>query len=953
MKRLAFLGLFAALACGGSTPKPDLIAAGTGRAAALPASVAGAESVALPDLPLWSEVHKTTLPNGLTTYVMKSGKPENRVRMWLAVNAGSVDEDEDQRGLAHYIEHMAFNGTKRFPKDALGNYLQSIGMRFGADVNAYTSWQQTVYQLEVPADKPEFIANGFDILRDWAGNITFDPEEVRKESGVVLEEWRLRRGAGTRLFENHAKVVLKDTRYAERIPIGLPEVIKAGKRASLVRYYKDWYRPDNMAVIVVGEVDPAQVEAAIAARFGDLSNPPNPRRKVPAGVPPASGLRVSIEVDAELPTPTVDIMNLVPRRSRSTEVDYRRLIVEQMYTAMINERLAQLRRKPGAPFLAATTAIETEVREVDSLSRSAQVKAGHLEAALRALYTETLRAERHGFSQAELDRGRAIIARRAEEAADKQATTDSRIYAEEITRNYFANELMIGASAERDLTKKLLPLITVEEIDGLVKSFGGTNNRVVTISLGEPMPDIDETRVAQLIAEVDRSDIPAWVDKPLPTALMRTPPAAGKIVAERTRKAIGVTEWTLANGARVIVKPTDYERDSVLVAATSPGGTALAKDADFGSARFATAVASIGGVADFDADTLTKILVGKNVSVAPLIGDTTEGLRAQASSRDLETMFQLLHLQLTAPRKDPEQFAVWQANSAEQIANRARSPEYQFYKNATEALYKNSIRRNLPRPDDFAKVDLDKALAFYQSRFGNVSDFTFVIVGEVDLATLRPLIETYVASLPGKRRREREIDLGIRKVAGVVKNQWQLGAEPKATVQVQFHGREPWSQGKERDLYIVGQALSNALRETMREDKSGVYGIFARGELERLPRQEREFSILFGCDPARVDEMIDAVFAVVDHMAKHGIDDEHIDRLKQIYLRTRETELRTNRFWLDQLVTAYRYRDDPSDIPDTAKTLARMTNANLKAAITRFLSRKQFYTAIRTPVAGK
>lgn len=952
MKRLALACLIAAIACGGSNPKPDLIAAAPTRAA--PSSETRvAPAIALPDLPLWSAVRKKTLPNGLTYYVMANRKPEHRVQMLLAVNAGSVDEDEDQRGLAHYVEHMAFNGTKRFPKDALGNYLQSIGMQFGADVNAYTSWQETVYQLEVPTDKPEFIAKGFDILRDWAGNIAFDPEEVRKESGVVLEEWRLRRGAGTRLFEKHANVMLKDTRYASRIPIGLPEIIKAGKREALVRFYKDWYRPNNMAVIVVGDVDPAEVDAAIAARFSDFSNPPNERRRVPAGVPPSNGTRVSIEIDAELPTPSVDIANLVPHRGLSTEADFRRLIVEHMYTAMINERLAQLRRKPGSPFLSAATEIESEVREVDLLSRTAQVKAGNVEGTLRALYTEALRAERHGFTQAELDRARAIAMRRAEQAADKQATTESGNYAEEIARNYLTNELMIGAESERDLTKQYLPLITVEELNALVKSFGGSDNRVVTISLGAAMPGIDEARVQQIIAEVERSDTPPWVEKPLPTALMATPPTAGKVVQERKRDAIGVTEWTLANGARVIVKPTDFERDSVVVAATSPGGTALAKDADFTHARFATAVAGIGGVANIDAETLTKILAGKQVSVTPSIGETTEGVNAQASPRDLETMFQLLHLQFTAPRKDPEQFALWQANSAEQVANKARSPEYQFYKNASEALYRNSMRRNLPKPEDFANVDLDKALAFYNSRFGDASDFTFVIVGDVDVAKLRPLVETYVASLPGKRRKERELDLGIRKVAGAVKHQWQLGTEPKASVQIQFHAPDSWSQSKERDMYIASQAISNALRETMREDKSGVYGILAGGALARSPRHERTFSVMFGCDPTRVDEMIETVNAVIDHMAKHGIDDEHLDRLKQIYLRTRETELRTNRFWLDRLATAYRYGDDPLEIPDTSKMLARITNANLKAAVARFLDRRQVYTAIGVPAPAK
>lgn len=949
MTRLSVVCFAIAVACGGSQPKPDPISGSQRNAAA---TVPAPRSTVTADLPLWSAVHKGTLPNGLTYYVMKHSKPEKRALMWLAVNAGSVDEDDDQRGLAHYGEHMAFNGTKRFPKDALVNYLESIGMRFGADLNAYTSWQQTVYQLEVPTDKPEFIAKGFDILRDWAGDVTFDPEEVKKESGVVLEEWRLGRGAGMRLFEKHAKVVLKDTRYANRIAIGLPEVIKAGNRDLLLRYYSDWYRPNNMAVIVVGEVDPVQIEAAIAARFGDLKNPAKERHKIPGGVPTANGTRVSIETDSELPTPSVDILNLVPHRSNSTDQDYRRAIVEQMYTYIVNERLAHLRRKPESPFLNASTTIEAGVREVDAFSRSALVKAGRIEEALRALYTETLRAERHGFTQAELDRARAVIARRAEEIADKEATTDSRAYASEITRNYFSNELMIGAVAERDLTMKHLPMISVAELNALVKSFGRSENRVVTISLPAGTPTIGDKRVNQVIAEVEASNIPAWQERPLPTALMARPPAPGKIAKETIVTTIGVTEWTLSNGARVIVKPTDFERDSVLVSASSPGGTAVVADDNYNNARFATAAVGIGGVADIDAEALAKILVGKHVSVMPLIGDTTEGFNAQASPRDLETMFQLLYLRSTAPRKDAEQFAIWQANSAEQIANQARSPEYQFLKNATEALYRNALRRNLPRPEDFGRIDLDKAMAFYRSRFGDVSDFTFVIVGEVDLVKLRPLVETYLASLPGVTRSEAEKDLGIRKVAGVVKKQWQLGTEPKASVQLQFHADDVWSRNNERDLYIASQALSHALREKMREDKSGVYGVTANGVITRSPHQERDFSIGFGCEPSRVEEMIQTVRATVDHMSKYGIDAEHMDRLKQIYVRSRETDLRTNRFWLDRLSIAYHYHDDPTEILDTSKMLGRMTNANLRAAVAHFLDPKQLYIAIRIPAAA-
>ena len=543
MKRLLPLCAAALVACGGSRPKADVPAPPpTGAETAPPVAATPPDPDAVP-LPLWPEVHKGTLPNGLTYYVMHHEKPEKRAMMWIAVKAGSVDEDDDQRGLAHYDEHMAFNGTKRFPKQALVNYLQSIGMRFGADLNANTWWQRTIYQLEVPTDKPEFIAKGFDILHDWAGDVSYDPVEVKAESGVVLEEWRLGRGAFRRLFDKHLKVLFKGTRYAERDTIGLPEIIKAANRDALVRFYKDWYRPDQMAVIVVGDIDPAQIEKTIQAQFGDLKNPANERAHLAGGVPKADGTRISIETDKELPEARVEIYNMVPHRSNASRRDDRRLLVEQIYMTIVNERFAQLRRKQETPFTDAGVEISSpdSMKEIDSFTREVEVKNGKLEDALRALLTETLRVERHGFTQAELDRARAVVMRGYEESADREATTDSRDFTEEITRNFLADELMISRVAERDLAKQFLPQITIEELNANVRSFGTAENRAIAVSIPEGQPVIAKDRVLQIIGEVEKSDIPAWVETPIPTALMATLPTPGKIVKEKKLDAIGVT----------------------------------------------------------------------------------------------------------------------------------------------------------------------------------------------------------------------------------------------------------------------------------------------------------------------------------------------------------------------------------------------------------------------------
>ena len=953
MKRMIVLLTAALVACGGSKlqqaapPVPPL----TGDIAGGVAPKAPGNPDVTP-LPLASDVKKGVLPNGLTYYIKKHGKPEKRALLWLAVDAGSMLEDDDQTGLAHFDEHMSFNGTKRFPKQQIIDYLQSIGMRFGADLNAYTNQNETVYQLEVPTE-PQFIGKGLDILRDWAGDATYDDKEVKSESGVVLEEWRLGRSANRRLYDKHRKVLMKGTRYAARDTIGNPETLKKADRSALYRFYKDWYRPDNMAIVLVGDFDPAEVEKAVLARFSDLANPGTERAKVTGGVPKAEGTRISIESDKELAQSQVAIHSFIAHRPKATIVDLHRIVLEQVYQAVVNERYAVLRRRADAPFMNAFAGTDGENRETDDFVRSATAKNGKLEESLRTLLTEALRVERHGITQPELDRAKIVLARAFDENAERYQTLDSRDVVAELVRNFLEKEFVILPEEERDLSKKALASVTVDDINADLKTFGGAENRAIEVSLPTTEKAITEDRVKAIIGEVEKSNIPAWEDKAIPTALMTNLPKPGKITKEKTFEKIGVYQWTLSNGATVIIKPSDFEKDSVSFVGDSPGGTGLASDADYRNARFATAIAQLGGVGDFDADTLTKVLAGKQVSMGVTMSETSEGLSGSGSAKDVETMMQLAYLHVTAPRKDEEQFRQWQLNGAESLANQERSPQFQYFKRSTSDEYKDNVRRTLPKPEDYGKADLDKALAFYKARFADVSDWNFVIVGDVDLAKLRPLVETYLASLPGKGRKDAEKDLGIRKVSGVVKKEYDLGVEPKATVRLDFHGADTWSLDKERDAYTLAQVLSNLLREELREEKGGVYGVGAFGNVQRKPYQERAFGISFGCAPDRVDELLTALNEVVAKVMKDGVDADHLDKIKQIYTRGRETELRTNRFWSQRLTSAFRFKDDPNDIPDTTKTLARMTSDNVKAAAKHFLDPKTLFQAVQMPVKAE
>ena len=954
MLRRALLSAVIALAACGGSPRPlppppttpPAPTAVTPPPSGSPVATLGADDA---PLPLWSQVKKGTLANGLTYYILPAHKPEKRAFLWLAVNAGSNLEDQDQRGLAHFDEHMAFNGTKHFPQAALIDYLQSIGMRFGADLNAYTSWDETVYQLEVPTDKPEFLGKGLDILRDWAGNVTYDPKEVEKERGVVREEWRLGRGANQRMFDKESKVLFKGSRYAEHLPIGEIDIIDHAPRDTLYRFYKDWYRPDLMAVIVVGEIEPAAIQKEIEARFGDLKNPAPERPRTKAEVPKADGTRVSIVTDHEATSTQVSVYNLVPTRSRASRKDDRRMVVEQIYQALLAERFAALRRKPDAPFIAASAGAEPIVREIGAFARNAQVKTGKTEEALRALLIEVARVERHGFTATELERARTNLARAYEEMEASEATHNSRSYAQEITRNFFEHELMVGSVAERKLAQEFLPTITLAELNQLATSYGGADNRVITVSAPDGTPLPTQARVLEIVDEVAKSDVPAWEDKPVATQLLAAAPAPGKIVKEKVIASLGVTEWTLSNGARVIVKPSDFEADAVSFEASSPGGAATAKDADYGSIRWADQLVALGGVGAFDSEQLAKVLAGKQVSVQTAIGEATEGLAGTASAKDLETMFQLVYLRMTAPRKDQAQVDIWKQTVAEQLTNLKNDPSFAFQRDAVDVLYKHNVRKTLPTVEDIGKVDLDKAFAFYQDRFGDASDFTFVIVGSVDLARVRPLVETYLASLPAKGRKEKEKDVGIRKVGGVVKKTWTAGQAPRASVRLDFHADETWTRDKDRDVYILGQVLSNRLREDLREDKSGVYGVGANGFIARSPHQERTFSVQFGCDPKRVDELVTAVLDDVAKVAKDGVKDDELEKVRQTFTRQRETELRTNRFWTGWLDTAARYGDDPTIVLDLTGMLGRVTSKNVQASAKHYLDTKAYFEAVLLP----
>lgn len=920
-------------------------------ATAQPAATAAAVDSLDRAVPLDARIQTGKLENGLTYYILPHKKPENRAQFWLAVNAGSVLEDEDQRGLAHFLEHMGFNGTKRFPKQELVKFIESIGVKFGPDLNAYTSFDQTVYMLQVPTDKPELVEKAFFVLRDWAGDISLEKEEVEKERGVVLEEWRLGRGAYRRIFDKQAPVIFHGSKYAERLPIGDPKIIEAASRETLLRFYRDWYRPDLMAVIAVGDFVPADIEKLIRGQFSDLKNPAKPRPRPVVEMPAHKETLVSVETDPELPRTSVSVMTKMPHRPERTESDYRRSLLESLHRSMLNARLDEIRRRPAAPFLSAGTGTSEYVRSMDTFSQSATVKEDAVETGLAALLEETERVEKHGFLPGELDRAKKNMLRAFQRNVQEREKSDGRQFATEITRNFFEGEMMGGPEAELAFVEKFLPAVTLDELNHLAKTWNGDGgNRVIVVSGPDKMTKPAADSLRALASSVEKREIAPWDDAVSSEPLLAKAPVAGKVTATQTIPEIGVTVWTLSNGVRVVHKETDFKNDEVVLSAFSPGGHSLVKDADYENARFADSVIAEGGIGNFDATQLRKLLAGKIVSVGAGIGELEEALSGRASPEDLETMFQLIQLRFTAPRKDPAAFESWRARTIEQVKNRRLSPEVVFNEDYYTFLALNHLRRQPTTPEMLARVDLDKALSIYQQRFGDAGDFTFVFVGNVAADRLKPLAETYLASLPAKGRKEKWQDVKVKRPKGVQVKTVVMGSEPKSQVVLTFLGKEKWSKDAQNDMRMLGEILRFRLREILREDMGGVYGVSVGGGIQRRPRPEYSFAVSFGCAPDSVEKLKEAVFAEIKAIQTNGISADYIQKLKEARVRAHEVQLEENGFWLGELRSAYTYGDDPKEIPDITPMLEKVTSDRVRAAARKYLQSGSHVVGILKPV---
>ncbi|HEY6045045.1 MAG TPA: insulinase family protein [Pyrinomonadaceae bacterium] len=912
-----------------------------------------ARAQALSDrMPVDPQITTGKLPNGMRYYIRANKKPEKRAELRLVVNAGSILEDDDQQGLAHFVEHMAFNGTKHFPKNEIISFMESLGMRFGADINAYTSFDETVYMLSVPTDNAEKLDRAFQVLEDWAHNLSFDPAEIEKEHGVVMEEWRLGRGSGQRMLDKIFPVILKDSRYAARLPIGKPEIIQNGKVERLKQFYADWYRPDLMAVVAVGDFDKAAIEKMVTTHFASIPGVKNPRPRTEYDVPGHAETSYAIATDKEADASTVEIYTLLPARPAGTVGAYRQTTVDRLFSWMLSARLTEIGQQPNAPFVFAGGGRGSFfARSKDSAVLSALVKENGIERGLDALLTEAERAARFGFTATELDRQKQNVLRTYERAALEKDTQESADRADEYVRNFLTGEPLPTLDDELALHKKFLPEITLAEVNKLASEWFPNRNRMVVIRAPEKagLKVPDQAKLASIVAAARTRDLKAYVDTVATAALLDTLPTPGTIVKTNTREAVGITEWELSNGVKVILKPTNFKEDEILMRASSPGGTSLAPDKDYIPASSATQVVTAGGVGQFDMLELQKLMTGKVAGVNPFISELQEGLAGGSSRKDLETMFQLVYLRFTQPRADARAFAVVAEQTKTLLANQTAAPEAVFFNTLFNVMFQDHLRRRPPTPETVDEWNLEKSMAFYRDRFADASDFTFVFVGSFDLATMKPLVERYLGSLPSIRRKETWRDVGARMPNEVVVKKVEKGVEPKSMTAIIFSGPFEYNQKNRIAIRAMSEILQRRLEETIREELSGTYGINASPTYERIPIQTYSVTIQFGSAPDRAEALTKRVFQEIEAFKNNGPTDQQLADQKETLLREFERNSKLNSYLVGQIAARYENGDDPATlwlIPDLYR---KIDKAMIQEAAKTYLNTNRYVEVMLFP----
>jgi len=864
-------------------------------------------------LKLDESVKTGVLKNGMTYYIKKNQKPENEVTLRLVVKAGSILETEKQLGLAHFMEHMNFNGTKRFPENELVDYLQSIGVKFGNDLNAYTSFDETVYFLPIPLDDPDNLPKAMDIMEDWAFNAVLKPEEIDKERGVVLEELRIGLGAGERMRNEYFDELLYNSRYAERLPIGKKEVLENFEYQDLIDFYEDWYRPDMMAFIAVGDIDVDKMEKDIKKRFSKYKNPKKAKERKAYDVPNHDETFVAVASDKEATSPQVSIYYKNPEEREPID-NYglaKEEIKSQLFSTMLNNRLSELANSSNPPFTYGFTYYGGLVNDKKMAFTSFAVPTNNDQLkALEVLLEENARVKKFGFTNGEFERAQQEILKRLENQYKERDKTDSNRYVGQLQSQFLSGDIYTGIEWDYNYVQETLPKIDLSDINGMIDKYIRKDSRVVVFTGPEYDDKNKKPTEDQILDIVDRpfDNVTPYEETEMSSSLVRQKFEPGKITAEDKNKKLGTTTLTLSNGAKVTYKKTDFKEDEIVFEAVSFGGTNLIDTETYHKVRWAMNGLSEAGFSGLDKNDISKFMSDKIARLNFSVSGTTERFRGSAAPKDLEYMMQMLQAHFTDLNYNKEAFEGYKAKQKAFMGNMLASPNFYFLDKTFGFLNEDNPRWGGVLPDDEAweNTDYDLAYEIYQERFNNASDFHFYFVGNIDEAKLKNLAEQYIATLPSSPEKSEKItDLGFRQKQGDFKKVFYKGNDPKSSVRIQFYGETEYSQEEATAMDALGEILTIKLIENLRENESGVYGVGANGGMNKLPYGRYNLSIQFPCGPENAESLTQAALDEVQKIIDNGPTEEDLNKYKKAQKVDYDENLKKNNYWLGQMTSAY------------------------------------------------
>lgn len=898
------------------------------------------------NIPLDPSVRTGTLSNGMKYYIKKNVKPEKKVEFRLAINAGSINEDEDQRGLAHFMEHMNFNGTKNFPDNKLVDFLQSIGIKFGQHLNAYTSFDETVYMLPVPLDKPGNLDSGLKVMEDWAFNALLTDKEIEKERGVVLEELRLGLGADKRMLDQYLPKLAYNSRYADRLPIGKKEILQNFKPDALRRFHKDWYRPDLMALVVVGDVNVDEMEQKIKANFSKYQNPANARKRVDYDMPNHKETLISIATDADATSSSAQfyIKDDGPAKPDVTVNDYQKSIVEQLAATIVNNRLQELTNSEKPPFIFGYVSHSNFLRTKDAFQAYAMTKEGEQKNALKVLLEEVERAKRFGFSQNELDRAKSETLSNLEKSYNNRDKTESARLVMEYVRNFLNQEPIPGIEWEYELHKKYLPSVTLDQVNNILKNYIKDDNRVIVVT-GPKKENAVLPTDAQLLATVDdvkNAQLKPYEDKAAIRTLVEPFKSNGKIVKTEADAKLGTTTFTLSNGAKVTYKKTDFKEDEIVFSAISLGGSSLISNEDIEKTQWAFPALSESGFNKYSKNDITKFLSGKQVSVMPYVGGISTGFNGNSTKKDFETLFQMIYGYFTNLNYDEASYNSYKAKQQGFLDNLLANPQTYFQSEVQKYLNQKNPRffGILPDAKAWEKTNYKLAYDIYKKSVANAGNFHFYFVGNVDENQIKQLSEQYLASLPSTQKSETYKDLGYRPLFTATEKVIKKGKDPKSMVMIRFSGETKYNEQEDLAMRALGEVATIKIIEKLREDEGGIYGGGARGGLNKAPYGSYSFSINFPCGPENAEKLTKIALAELQKMIDNGPEQKDLDKFKEGEANDDVTNMKDNNYWLQNITNYQTQGGDKYSVLNYLAKVKALTVKDLQAVGKKYLTEK-------------